>query len=374
MKFIKSALEEWDFAHVKNIPRKIDALKSRLAVYDEKGEEDGLSVEEIEEMRGITHDIHSLSRVNTSITWHKSRLLWLKDGDANSKYFHSVISSRRRRNSIVSLLVNGTLVEGVQPIRNAVYSHFKDHFAAPCISRLGVENLHFQNLSYVKGNGLIKSFSAGEVKATVWDCDSFKSPGPYGVNFSFIKAFWDELKDDIMRFMSDFHRNGKLTRGINTTFIALIPKVDSPQRLNDFGKIFLFGCLYKILSKVLANHLFTVMGVVISQIQTAFVKDRQILDGILIANEAVDEARKSKKELMLFKVGFEKAYYSVDWGYLDAVMQKMAFLVLWRKWIKQCVTITTASIIVNGIPTDEFPLKRGLHQGAPLSFPFLISI
>jgi hypothetical protein len=62
-----------------------------------------------------------------------------------------------------------------------------------------------------------------------------------------------------------------------------------------------------------------VIGSVISESKTAFVKDRQILDGILIANETVDEARKTKKEL-LFKVDFEKAYDSVDCGYLDAVM------------------------------------------------------
>ncbi|MCI70940.1 cysteine-rich receptor-like protein kinase, partial [Trifolium medium] len=42
--------------------------------------------------------------------------------------------------------------------------------------------------------------------------------------------------------------------------------------------------------------------------------DRQILDEILIANEAVDEARNSTKEQMLFKVDFEKAYDSVDWA------------------------------------------------------------
>ena len=81
-------------------------------------------------MRGITHDIHSLSRVSTSISWQQSQILWLKDGDANSKYFHTILSSRWRRNAIVSLLVNGNLVEGVQPIQNAVFSHFKDHFAA----------------------------------------------------------------------------------------------------------------------------------------------------------------------------------------------------------------------------------------------------
>ena len=100
-------------------------------------------------------------------------------------------------------------------------------------------------------------------------------------------------------------------------------------------------------------------------------KERNILDGILIAIEGVDEAKKSNKEFMLFKVDFEKAYDSVDWGYLDTIMNKMAFPVLWRKLIKVCVSTTTASILVNGSPTDEFPLQRSLRQGDPLS-PFLL--
>ncbi|KAK2389767.1 hypothetical protein QL285_063335 [Trifolium repens] len=130
------------------------------------------------------------------------------------------------------------------------------------------------------------------------------------------------------------------------------------------------GSLYKILAKVLANRLRLVIGSVISESQTAFVKDRQILDGILIANEVVDETCKTKKELMLFKVDFEKAYFSVHWGYLDAVMGKMAFPPLWRKWMRECICAATASVLVNGSPTEEFPFQRGLRQGDPLS-PFL---
>jgi hypothetical protein len=68
----------------------------------------------------------------------------------------------------------------------------------------------------------------------------------------------------------------------------------------------------KVLAKVLANRLKSVIGKVISETQSAFVKYRKILDGILIANEVVDDAKKRKKETLMFKVDFEKAYDSVE--------------------------------------------------------------
>jgi len=218
-------------------------------------------------------------------------------------------------------------------------------------------------LSHREGALLTRPFSVEEVKAAVWDCDNFKCPGPDGVNFGFIKNFWDILKDDVMRFLVEFHKNGRLAKGINITFIALIPKVDSPQRLNDFRPISLVGSMYKILAKVLTNRLRSVIGSVVSDSQSAFVKGRQILDGILVANEIVDEAHRCKKELILFKVDFEKAYDSVDCGYLDEVMMKMGFPTLWHKWIKECIRTATTSVLVNESPTDEFSLGRGSKTG-----------
>jgi hypothetical protein len=98
----------------------------------------------------------------------------------------------------------------------------------------------------------------------VWDCDSFKCPRPDGIHMGFIKDFWSEMKDDIMRFILDFHRNGRLSKGINNTFIDLIPKVDNLQSLHEFRPIALVGCMYTILAKIFANRLRKVMNTVIS--------------------------------------------------------------------------------------------------------------
>ncbi|MCI16757.1 endonuclease/exonuclease/phosphatase family protein, partial [Trifolium medium] len=119
---------------------------------------------------------------------------------------------------------DGLRVEVVQPVHQAVFSHFSSHFRASNTARPTVDDLHFRTLSFVEGGSLVKPFSVEEVRAAVWDCDSYKSPGPDGINFGFLKEFWLEMRDDIMRFITEFHRNGKLTKEINSTFIALIPK------------------------------------------------------------------------------------------------------------------------------------------------------
>jgi len=70
-----------------------------------------------------------------------------------------------------------------------------------------------------------------------------------------------------MRFMSEFHHNRKLSRGINNTFIALISKFEIPHGLADFRLNSMVGSMYKDLSKVLSNRLCKVIRSVISESQ-----------------------------------------------------------------------------------------------------------
>ncbi|GKC24663.1 RNA-directed DNA polymerase, eukaryota, reverse transcriptase zinc-binding domain protein, partial [Tanacetum coccineum] len=73
---------------------------------------------------------------------------------------------------------------------------------------------------------------------------------------------------------------------------------------------------------------------------------------------------------MVFKVDFEKAFDSLRWDFLDLVMEKLGFGLKWRSWIQGCLRNARSSILVNGSPTAEFEVFKGLRQGDPLS-PFL---
>ena len=85
------------------------------------------------------------------------------------------------------VLVDGAQVEGVNHVRSAVFNHFSTHYKASSARRPGVGGLQFRQLSGVDAGSLILPFSQEEVKQAIWDCDSFKSPGPDGVSFGFLK-------------------------------------------------------------------------------------------------------------------------------------------------------------------------------------------
>nr|GEX57695.1 hypothetical protein [Tanacetum cinerariifolium] len=102
----------------------------------------------------------------------------------------------------------------------------------------------------------------------------------------------------------------------------------------------------------------------ISPEQSAFVKGRNIFGYPFILNEVMAWYRKHKKQLLVFKIDFEKAFDSLRWDFLDLVMENISFGLKWRSWIHGCLCNARSSVLVNGSPTTEFELFRGLRQGA----------
>jgi hypothetical protein len=125
---MKACLKEWHHQHSHNLNGKITMIKDRISILDSKGETSMLREDELAELHDLSLNLYSLSRTHNSISWQKSRMNWLQEGDANSKYFHSVMANRQRHNAIHMVSVEGVTVEGAQNIRDAVSNHFSTHF------------------------------------------------------------------------------------------------------------------------------------------------------------------------------------------------------------------------------------------------------
>ncbi|XP_058759850.1 uncharacterized protein LOC131633146 [Vicia villosa] len=248
----------------------------------------------------------------------KSRQLWLSEGDNNTRFFHNSLKERRRRNLMCSLESSQGRLEEPHDIKDHVFNHFKSFFKEEVEIRPEFRGIRLKSLSNEDSLELEKLFTEEEVKEAIWACDGNKIPGADGFTLEFSRV----------------------------------------------------GSIYKILAKLLTARIKRVVSKLVSPNQTAFVPGRNMMDGVLMVNEILDWAKRKKRNCLLLKVDFEKAYDSVSWNFIRFIMDRMGFSKRWMKWMEACVFTSHMSVLVNGSATKEFMVQKGLRQADSLS-PFI---
>ncbi|GJR25846.1 RNA-directed DNA polymerase, eukaryota, reverse transcriptase zinc-binding domain protein [Tanacetum coccineum] len=140
---------------------------------------------------------------------------------------------------------------------------------------------------------------------------------------------------------------------------------------------------YRALSRFFTSHLKsrlkpTPCSNIVSPEQSAFIAGRQILDGPLMLSECIDWYKKKSKNLMIFKVGFEKAYDSVSWKYLDFILQSLGFGIKWRRWIQVFYLASGLKININksnvygvGVSLEEVSVMARMTGCTSSDVPFI---
>jgi hypothetical protein len=124
----------------------------------------------------------------------------------------------------------------------------------------------------------------------------------------------------VKEMLDDLHAGHLDLWRLNYGVIILIPKIKLPNNVKQFRPICLLNIIYKIITKVLTMRLTKVASRVISNFQTAFIPDRNILDGIVILYETLHSLEMQKEEGIILKLDFEKAYDRVSWTFLEEVL------------------------------------------------------
>eukprot|EP00253_Pinus_taeda_P012904 PITA_12904 len=157
---------------------------------------------------------------------------------------------------------------------------------------------------------------------------------------------------------------------MNATFLTLIPKSNNSEEVQGFRPIALCNVIYKIIATLIAKRLKPLLPSIISPEQTGFVEGRQILDGLVVAQEMIHTLNQQKRKGMMIKLDLSKAYDRLNWKYLCAVLEVFGFAKRWIEWIFSMISTPFFSILVNGNPSKPFNASRGIRKGDPLS-PFL---
>lgn len=97
-----------------------------------------------------------------------------------------------------------------------------------------------------------------------------------------------------MECVNEFFNFSILPKAVITFFLALIPKMENANGLDEFRPICLIGSLYQFFAKLLAHRLKKVMGKFVSKGQSAFVPGRNMLDGVRVVNEILDLEKRQK--------------------------------------------------------------------------------
>lgn len=137
----------------------------------------------------------------------------------------------------------------------------------------------------------------------------------------------------------------------NYTHTVLIPKTNSLEYITQYRPISLCNVVYKIVAKVLANRLKTILPNVISDNQSAFMSSRLVTDNVLVAFELMHflkNKKVGKEGSFALKLNMSKAYDRVEWAFLKKIMEKLGFSRDWIQLIMSCFSTVSYSVRFNG--------------------------
>ncbi|GJT60110.1 RNA-directed DNA polymerase, eukaryota [Tanacetum coccineum] len=334
LKNLKEKFRTWSKTRKEKENNRKRRLKDELADCDVIIDKGVAAAEVINRRNEVISVLQDLEKIQSLEVAQKVKIKWAIEGDENSKYFHGVLNKRRSQNSIRGIMADGNWIDAPDLVKKEFLSHFKKRFEQPHDSRLHIDINFEKKINEDQLADLEGDISKEEIKRAVWDCGIDKSPDPDGFTFGFYHRYWSTIENDVVDAVTCFFRQGYFPKSGNSSFVALIPKTPNANMVKDFRPICLIGSLYKIIAKILANPLVTMLGNIVNE------------------------------------VDFEKAYDSVRWDYLDDILRNFGFGEKWCMWIQNCLRSSRGLVIVNGSPTEEFLFYKGLKQGDPLS-PFL---
>lgn len=221
----------------------------------------------------------------------KSRINWLAEGDLNTTYFFRICQTRASYNAIrCFILLSGETITDPSAMSSYAITHFSSILGQlpPASTYILSTEAWFHSLTSFRclpghAQKMIAIPTGEDIRKLFFKLNANKAPGPDGLTSGFYKASWDILGEEVTASITHFFTNRFLPATANSTILALIPKFPGASRITEFRQIVCLNTIYKVISRLLVTRLKLILVDLIVPNQTAFVKDRLLVENTTLA-------------------------------------------------------------------------------------------
>lgn len=243
--FTAEVLDKWGKEMKENFRSRMQHLKTIMQ--RTKGRHDEFSIHLYQDSAKKLMETYNGEEV---FQRQRCKQLWLREGDSNSKFFHTATKARRKQNKISTLSnENGDLVGWDSGLEETMVNYSSNLFSATATDWSEVISCVSSCVMADHNSGLLTPVQPKEVKDALFSMHPDKSPGPDGMSPGFYQKYQKVVGVDIVQLAQVFFTSGKFENNITDTNIVLIPKKQEPLTMADPGPISLCNVVYKVVSK-----------------------------------------------------------------------------------------------------------------------------
>ena len=251
---------------------------------------------------------------------------------------------------------------GTCTVPSNIYSNFSD---SPALSRLSEEDAQMLN----------EPISIEELHTAVKSMKKMSAPGLDGLTVSFYQEFWPLVGQYVHGSIVEAHEKKQFTIDQRRGLLKLIPKRNkNPGYVCNLRPITLLNVDYKMVTKALAKHMRDIIPNLIHSDQKGFVRGRFLGESVIEVQTLMTMAQNydhaTGDEFTLLSLDIEKAFDSIDWGFMRKCLLSYGFPPYFMQWIHTIQSSVELRIANNGHLSAPFQVLKGVAQGDALS-PFL---
>ena len=370
LKMLKEKLKVWNKESFGNIHMQVKDATAKLDAIQEEIDRDGHTDMLMEQEKQAQINLENVLNMEECFWQEKAKVKWHAEGDRNTAYFHKIAKIKNTSSLITNLMNGDELLTNQEEISAHIVNHFTNLFSSQEteIDNGIIEDVIPNLLTERINNILIIIPSHDEIQNAVFSLNKNNAPGPDGFGAVFYQTFWPIIKQDVFNAVLQFFTTGWLLPNFNSNSLILIPKTNNADSVSQFRPIAVANFKFKIISKILADRLATIVPAITSVQQRGFIKGRTIKDCICLTSEAINSLhKKCFGGSLALKIDITKAFDSLSWSFLLKVLKTFGFHSTFCNWIHCILKSAKLSISFNGKHHGFFSCTRGVRQGDPLS-------